>query len=559
MLAGLTEESLIYAKGMEINIKKNNLSFIVLIIVLSIYSVLIISSNHYERLTADSTIYFDIAKKYMAGNYKDAVNGYWGPLLSWLFIPFLYFGASHVFTINAINLIVGLLTLFGTWVLSYRFELTEKVRSVIMVVLLPVMLLFSIVEVFDFLLACFIIFYLGVIFNNEYPNRIYKAVLCGVFGALAYFCKSYAFPFFLVHFLTMNILHFIRSSSKEEKHKVLRNAVTGFVVFAVICTPWIAAISSKYGHITFSNTGKGNFAPIGPEDPKSGLERGVPIFHKGLFAPPNNTATSVWEDPSYIWKDIKSWSPFDSAEHFKYFISNIVRNVFDTLDIYESFSRLALSIIVAYFLLFASTSFNKQLLQGESLYSFITVIIYSGGYLPFHLEHRYLWTVNILLLLMGGYILSVLFKSDFFNKKTRENILIAVFAISFMITPLKSFGQAGKGNINKEMYMLSNSLKDKYNIHGNIASNREWQHIATHDSWHKSFRLSYWLDSKYYGQTEANIDDNSLISELEKFNIDYYVIWGQNQNIPQFLSKHREVTNGSYPDLKIYSLKETNN
>lgn len=63
-----------------------------LIIVLLIYSALIIGSDQYMRFSADSTLYLDIAEKYLRGEFDDAVNGYWGPLLSWLLIPFLYLG-----------------------------------------------------------------------------------------------------------------------------------------------------------------------------------------------------------------------------------------------------------------------------------------------------------------------------------------------------------------------------------------------------------------------------------------------------------------------------------
>ena len=536
--------------------KETRSSFIVLLIVLAIYAALIISSQHYARLTADTTIYLDLAEKYLRGEYNDAVNGYWGPMLTWLYIPFLYFGASKVFAINALNLIVGLFTMLGVWKLSYKFELSEKIRGAVLAALLPVMLLFSMVEIFDFLLVCFIVYYLNAIFNNDYQKKMINGILCGIFGALAYFSKSYAFPFFIVHFFIMNVLHFIRCSTKQDKQKVIRNTAAGFIVFALVIAPWVSAISSKYGHVTFSNTGKGNFASIGPEDPESGLERGVTIFHKGLFAPPNKTATSVWEDPSFIWEDVVSWSPLDSPANFKHFIKNIARNVFETINIYESFSRLAIAIIVVYILLLLTGPFNKQFLRGDMIYSFVTVLIYSGGYLPFHMEHRYLWTVNILLLLMGGHVLNILFGTEFFKKNIRKNILIILFAVSFMLTPLKSYSGAGKNNINSEMYHLAQTIKNDYQVQGNIASNREWEHFPIHNSWHKTFRMSYWLDSKYFGQTEAEISDNDLVDELRKFNIDYYFIWGKSQNIPQFLSKYREVTSGEYPDLKIYDLKE---
>lgn len=543
---------------MKTNFDRNTSSMIIMILVLIVYSLLIIFTQHYERLTADTTLYLDLAEKYITGDFANAINGYWGPLLSWLFIPFLYFKVSPVTAVTALNLIVGSFTILGTWILSYRFEFSEKIRGAIILSLLPIMLYYALVGLFDLLLLCFLVYYLGIIFSHDYNDKLSKGIFCGILGALAYFSKSYAFPFFLVHFLIMNVLHYIRSSAKSEKRNVMKNAISGIVVFAVISSLWIAAISMKYDHLTFSNQGKGNFAPIGPDDPEQGFVRGVVIFHKGLFPPTNDTATSAWEDPSLIWKNIKSWSPLDSALHLKHFIKNILRNIFDTLDILIISSMLSIAIFIASVLLLIAGP-STQLFRGDRLYTFVTIFVYVGGYLPFHLEYRYLWTVIILLLLMGGHVLNVMFQNAFFNKKIVQNVLIVIFALSFMLTPLRHYARAGNNNMNKEMYHLGTLLKDKYQIQGNLASNREWEHVAIHDSWHKTFRLSFWLNSQYYGQTQAVVSDDDLAREFKKHNIDYYFVWGESPSIPRILSQYEELTHGEFSDLKIYSLKEKNN
>ncbi len=535
---------------------KSKSSVIILIIVLCIYSTLIVTSHHYDRFSADSTLYLNIAEKYIRGDFSNAINGYWGPMLSWLLAPFLYAGASPVFAINAINLFTGLFTIAGVWILSFRFEITEKIRSAILISLLPIMMFVSIIEPFDFLLLCFIIFYLGIIFNNKYHTRFSYALLSGLLGACAYFTKSYGLPFFLVHFIFMNILHYIRTDLKEDKTKVVRNAIAGIVIFLIIISPWVYLISSKYGHFTVSNMGKGNFAAHAPGMPLTGYEVGGPMFHRGFFPPPNASAISAWEDPSFIWQDIQSWSPLESLSNFKYFVKLVGKNIFECLGIYQSFSRLAVTILIAYLLILSKRPFSRKLLRGDLLYSFFTLILYSGGYVPFHLELRYLLTINILLLLMGGYLLNMLFQNEFFSNVTRKNLLIGFFILSFMLTPLKSYMQSDNVNINKEMYMLGSILKNKFNVHGNIASNREWEHVAIHDSWHKTFRLSYWLNSKYYGQAKLDITDEDLEKELKKNNIEYYFIWGESPNIPKFLSRYREITNGEIPGLKIYFLIE---
>ncbi len=67
-------------------------------------------------------------------------------------------------------------------------------------------------------------------------------------------------------------------------------------------------------------------------------------------------------------------------------------------------------------------------------------------------------------------------------------------------------------------------------------------HVPIHDSWHKTFRISYWLDSKYFGQTQAVLSDDELTEELEKHDIDYYFIWGKSQSVPEILSQYKEIS-----------------
>lgn len=63
-------------------------------IVLMVYAISgIFFLNYYQyQINPDGICYISIAQKYLSGNYGSAINGYWGPLLSWLLVPFLFFG-----------------------------------------------------------------------------------------------------------------------------------------------------------------------------------------------------------------------------------------------------------------------------------------------------------------------------------------------------------------------------------------------------------------------------------------------------------------------------------
>ncbi|UCD34174.1 MAG: hypothetical protein JSU90_07680 [Nitrospiraceae bacterium] len=530
------------------------LSLGIVITVLILYSLSVVGAFHYERLTGDAALYMSIAEKYLQGDLGNAINGYWGPLLSWLLVPLLLHGASHVFAINALNLAFGILTIFGVLRLSGRLGMSEGMRMVILIPLAPVLLFISLAQPMDFLLLCILVYYLDTVFRDDYHRKVSHAVRAGILGALAYFSKPFGFPFFISHFLLMTLCHYLRVPSRENRKDIMRNALTGFLVFFLLSGVWIALISSKYGRLTFSNMGRGVFAALGPESSHDTLEKGDPIFFKGFFAPPNESAIVIYEDPSYA-RD-KTWNPLASKRLFGHFMSNFIENVIESFRIYESFSRLSTAIVISCILLILVQTRKRAVQQGELLYPLLTVALYTAGYLPFHLETRYLWIVNILLLLLGGTVLTILFRHEFFKERTVKHVLTVLFVLSFVVTPAKSVIEMSGDNLNRDMHELGTMLSRQYGIKGNFASNRQHMRTTVHDSWHKTFRLAYWMDSRYFGEEGEHMSAGELERDLNAFGIDYYFYWEDEEAPPGFLMQYREVTAGEIPGLRIYSLRE---
>ncbi|MGF7118690.1 hypothetical protein J2749_001703 [Methanobacterium oryzae] len=496
-------------------------------------------------INSDGISYISIAQIYAHGSLIEAINGYWGPLISWIMFPFLFLDLSPLNTLfigEIISLIIGFFTLIGIRQLSYKFEMKEEIRTIILFSMVPIILYFWLRAISpDLLIICFLIFYLNIIFSSNYYSNIYNGLFCGILGSLAYLSKSYAFPFFLVHFILFNLLHYWRFISKKEKRKVLKNLLLGLTIFFIISGLWIGIISNKYSEITIGTSGEYNQDLVGPGS------KGHPVFFQGLIKPSSNSAISAWEDPSYI--KTNSWSPLNSWNNFNYQIDLIRKNIQDTLDIFVSFSYLSLIIILTYFLLFIRSSKNK-ILKGHILYPLLTIGLYSAGYFLIWVEDRYLWIIYILLFLMGGVLLSKLFEYDFFNKEVRYTVIV-FFVWSFLVTPAFSLTHTVENDIDTEgVYDLSQTLKMQYGIQGNIASNDEWQ---------KSLYISFYLNSKYYGQVKSNITNSELKSELESNNIDYYFVWGDDNSNLDLLSNYKEITKGNIKGLTVYSLKKNKN
>lgn len=502
---------------------------------------IILLSHYHHQINPDGISYITIAKKYLRGDFSNAINGYWGPLLSWLLVPFLFLKLPSLVAARLVLLLTGALTLKGIIRLSASLDLEETTRTVLVLSLIPIVLYFSFfMTTSDLLVTCFLVYYYSLIFDKHYGESgdSRKGFFCGLLGGLAYLSKAYALPFFFGHFLIINIYYWFIAKGKKEKKNILRNLTLGLAVFVFLSGFWSALISVKYGFLTFSTAGSINYARVGPE------AKGPPYEYQGFLPPPNETAVAANEDPINI--EIIKWSPFSSLENLNHQKKIIFSNLSKTISLIQSFSLFSIAIIIGAgvsFALFLSSGIKVQ--RNIPFLFLTTFLLFLSGYLVFSVEERYLWPNFIFLILMGGYLLDKLFE----GKKNRlfliKYILTSAFALSVVIFPLRQYKKysstIGSG---KDINSLSKRLSG---IKGNIGSN---------SNWHASLYLSYSLESRYYGMPKKGISYEELENELKKKKIDYYFIWGLSQDNQFFLKKYREVTGGEIQNLRIYSLRQ---
>jgi hypothetical protein len=517
---------------------------LILIFTLFLYSFIgLYLLSHYQYATsADGMSYINISKLYLTGDFKDAINGYWGPLFSWLLIPFLKIFGSNPFdalyATRFLSLIIGFFTIIGIRLLSYRFEMNDNIRNVIILTLIPFILFVALGPIQpDLLFACFFVYYLNIIFKNDYPNK-YDGILCGFLGALAFLTKQYALPFFLATFILFNILHYLKEISSVKKRLIIKNLSLGLLVFVLIGGVWTGAISDKYGKLTVGTSGEYNW---GVNNPNS---LGHPTQLSGFITPPYPKAISAWEDPSYL--KVPYWSPIHSYAYLNHEYLLTYANFFKIIDFYDAFSYFALIIILTYILLIMRPI--KEIIKRQNIfYPLLTILILPIGYIISSLEIRYLWLVYILVLLMGGYLLNLLFNTHFLTKAGKI-ILTIILVISFITMPLN--GLISYYDYDKQLYSWGESLNNQHDISGNIASNGNLLDGYYTDSLH----LSYFSGTSYYGFSKPNMSDNDLNAEFKKYGIDYYFVWGNSSNAV-LLSKFPEVQSGNIPNLRIYEVK----
>jgi hypothetical protein len=493
------------------------------------------------QLNPDGVSYISIAQKYSKLNFNDAVNGYWGPLFSWLMIPFILSGLSTIMAAKILSLAIGLSGIVAIWSFSYKFGITEWVRNLILTALIP-FILYSALSLItpDLLLMCILITYFNIIFSKNYPASSSKALMCGILGGVAYLSKGYAFPFFIMHFTLFNILHFYRDKTYERKKLILKNFFLGFIVFSLIAGSWIFVLSHKYHRIVITTAGSFNYGGLHPDLTNMPENEGT-----GLIKPPNESAIHTWEDPSYF--ETTLWNPFQSWQYFQHSIYIILKNIYDNYLIYIYISPLS---VVVIFFCFFSLVYTKsvQVIDNKLFFPLITLMLYPIGYwftAPVF-SHRLIWVNNIILILMGGYLFNAIFKNTSIDERTKK-IAFYIFLITFMIMPMRDLYHDIREKPGKYVFDLSESIKKENYAKGNIASNGN---LAA------SLFISFHLNTPYYGIPNLK-QKQDLLSELKKNNIDYYFVWKKHDTdcSSQIFNKHRDITVGKLPELKIYSLK----
>lgn len=510
-----------------------------LILVLIGYSVLAILSitYHYYHLGADGISYVSIASYYINGDWFNAINAYWSPLYSLLIAPILFFSGNDPFyaayVTRIVSLISGFFTVIGMSKLCSSFKLNKLTKLMVLITSVPMILFFSIkFDTPDVLVLCLLVYYFSFIFSENYADHKINGLTCGFLGGIGFLSKTYIFLFFLAHFIFFNIFYYFKRMNINKKG-LEKNFIIGMIVFLAISGLWLGTLSLKYDKLTIGTTTEYNHAIAGPDYPTH------PAYFMGLIKPPNNSATSTWEEPSLV--NLSDWSAFESWKYFSYQLELLSENLFRFIIFIEYYSILSLAIIILslYFILKPTTrkSFKTRL-----IYIVITLFIYSVGYLLIHVQDRYILPVLILLMFCGFYLLDNLYQDKILSLKLK-NLFMILLMFSFLFAPGMEFALYPTTDIN--LYSLSKTLKKEYNIHGNIASNRKWD---------TTNRITFYLNNQYYGLPKNVNNSDELEEELLANNITYYFVWGNSSNIN--LLNYSEITNNEISNLKIYSFND---
>ena len=358
-----------------------------------------------ERINPDAIVYLRIAGYYLNGQTDLMVAGGWGPLLSWLMIPWLLVFDDPLLAAHAAVASSAVVFLYGTYSLLRAMRLPDS--AVVIGTWLTVFLSVSwsaAVITPDLLVDG--IFYCGIsmLLSGKWVDHAKTAFGAGLILGTAYLAKHIALPLSGLVVAALAVINLYRSSLRQTVRAI---AIFG-VGFLLVAGPWVGLLSYKYGRPTFSTIGPIQHAIMGPPD----MYRDHPD-HRHFYKPEPGRIT-VLEDRTNL--PYNYWSPLESrrvrcpsgAAHLEQCPSNTY--------FLRSFDWLGLGLISAIFgYLFFGTPWRKSLQEEPWRLSFIPIAsvaliylpVYAGGLYP-TVDVRYWWVTFPFLIAAGfGFTLHV--------------------------------------------------------------------------------------------------------------------------------------------------------
>jgi len=485
----------------------NNIKIFLLNIFIFILIVYINFDSYRFSINPDGISYISIAQKYVNWDFDNAINGYWGPFFSWLMCPFIYLGIDPLLSAKLTLLLIGLMVLWELNKLIF-FLINDRFIQIGTLVLFSIIIAKLSLKTItpDILFVYLSLKIINLLANVNLLNSRIDSIKLGVYGAFLYLTKSFGLPYFIVLFL----IYILYNYSQKYGSRFL---FLGILFFCLISVIWISLISSKYGYFTIGTSGKYNHELVGP------LQGMIHGHNSGyLIRPPNNSAISAWEDPSYL--SMKHWSPFESIRNLKYLYIKVYKNFVIIWDCLFEKNSMSLS-----FLIFGILYLKRK---KDDIGFFVLVcsfFILIFGYSLVLVEDRYLWLGKIILIILGSKLI------DIFLIEFRDKFIYIIFVI-FIFTnfnPLQFLNKKNTESIN--FYNLSLNIK-KLNIRGNIA--------CAGGNYNETLYLSYFNSYRFYGES----------TNFALYKINYLFVWNnaviKNNWIPIF--------SNDYYKLKIYKV-----
>ncbi|EAQ77317.1 ArnT family glycosyltransferase [Blastopirellula marina] len=330
----------------------------------------------------DGAAYVQQADYFAQGDFWEAASGYWSPLLPALSAPMIASGIESVVAFRIAQGILGVgYVAAAIWATTQIFALNARGQWIVGLIAAITGAVWSgALTTPDVALACFLLVYFPLTASDRLLTDWRCAALAGVLGAIAFFAKAYAFPFFLAHFTICVAVRYLADRRETRFGKACAGWAIGIVAFTIVAGPWVGALSSKYGRFTFSNSGAFNHYQVGIEDFDWKVVYKIQKPEPGRY--------SVWETPERL--DFEDWSPIASQENLLRQLQHTRENGKKILSGFWKLDPLGLFPAMILIAGFTVCLYGDKRSKFAAVWMIATCGIYAGGFLPVAFEPRYM-------------------------------------------------------------------------------------------------------------------------------------------------------------------------
>lgn len=520
------------------------------ILALFLYFIILLTfiRHNFHGLCPDETAYYNIALKYKNLHFKEALNAYWSPLISWLMVPLQYIPIFAFREIMIVNFFSGLVLLFLTYKLSRRYQL-EPIQEIFFLITMLGLAIFLQMPIFgaDFLSATTFILYIFLITSQKNKERTYFYLLTVAGALLCAFAKSFFIFYLFIHLGTLIIWTWF--NQKNEPSVYLTNLVKIAIVYLLGIALWSGLLSWKYEKFTINSSGAYNLSLISPQ----GYLKHYSAT-SGLIAPPDEYSVVHWVDPTYY--PTQKRAIFKDKDSLLYQWGVINYNIRLALYSFSYFSYLKIAVLLFMFLPFFYS--DKEDRKNIWIY-FSSALLVVLSYTLLFIEERYLIGCHILLFIGVFFSYHCFYRQwlkKYFPSKWWHTGILLVIAISFCKngftqyqTWLSYHKEFQKSVPQEEEIAQLSFLKNKRIVNGPFDQrDLGLDYIA--------FRTG----CQEFGNINVLQSSEQQYLDLKKHAIDYYFHQTYedepyNLTPPDFLSGKTPVFTSTSGRIKIYAMK----
>lgn len=493
-----------------------------------------------HQLNPDATAYFTIAEKYAHFNILEALNSYWGPLFSWLLVPFVWLGVGLDAAARGLLVMAAaatLLVMYRFWRARGLSQLAGTSMCLVAASVFAGWILLGATSpdmIFTFLVALLAVRLDRFLATPTTRNSVWL----GCVGALLYFAKGFGLYLFLAVLAGLTLWQWARVG----RTKTIRRIAPLVLSFAVLVVPFMIALSLKYHQPTTNSTGAYVHRVFGPL-----AQSRHPMLTAGPFAPPNDTATTVWEDPTLMMPLMPDWSPLQSRANLSYFWHKIIlNNLTITITALSDMGALCVTAV----LLLVMGCLNRgpgRTFRREYIVLTLLSLTMVGGYTLVLTEPRYLWPVIVLALMGTGLWVARLEEKQLLSGA--QIVLASILIAGFYILPLPAKLHDSRESA-QSLYAQSQSLRPILTPHTRVIADNFME-----------YNVCYYLQLHCYAvmRTPVPGEEDAYYEQLKAVGIAYFIDYHTRDADPRlhaFIEQHFvAVDTPATTGLTLYRLR----